>query len=147
MAAGRPVPLPWALGPLVLALAVLGRAALFPPLIASQEELCAPTPLAMDQAVAGMLEPSDCRSLGWGEEYPADRYALSGTAGQAVVLTLSSEEFPVFLSLYDPDGNLLAESDQEREAFSTQLTVVLPAGGGMSLKCWPSARRGLGPTP
>src|ERR1700752_2315660 len=69
---------------------------------------CAPTPISIGQTVNGNLTTNDC-PLDDGTFYDADSF--SGTAGQRVAVTMTSNDFDTFLILNRPDGSTLALDD------------------------------------
>ncbi|MBE7386190.1 MAG: trypsin-like peptidase domain-containing protein [Leptolyngbya sp. SIO1E4] len=59
-----------------------------------------------------------------------DSYPLEGQAGQAVTITLESQEFDTYLALVDDAGRVIAENDDiSSNNTNSQVTSTLPATG------------------
>ncbi len=60
-------------------------------------------------------------------------YVLPGEAGQSVGVRVESDDFDAYLSLFAPDGSLLAENDDSEDAYGYSLnpfvSVTLPSDG------------------
>ena len=69
---------------------------------------CTATPITIGQTVNGNLTTNDCPADD-GTFY--DVYSFSGTAGQRISISMSSNQFDTFLILNRPDGSLLAVND------------------------------------
>jgi hypothetical protein len=87
---------------------------------------CNVTALNINQVVSGSLANTDCQSPVRGSGYFADRYSFTGTANQAVTISLTSAAFDTFLYLLGPDGTVLVADDDG--AGSTDSRI--PAGTG-----------------
>lgn len=64
---------------------------------------------------------------------PATHF-FQGNAGQSVTLDLSSEDFDTYLTLYGPDGRVIAENDDSNGGFNSQIVTRLPATGTYRLE-------------
>lgn len=76
----------------------------------------------------GVLEAGDRIAYQDGSLY--DEYAIEGTAGLQVLITLESTEFDPFLVVLDAQGNILAQNDDVIPGDrNSALDVVLPDDG------------------
>jgi subtilisin len=92
---------------------------------------CASTNISLGQTVNGTLSNSDCQ-LSDGSFF--DSYTFSGTAGQAISVSMSSATFDTYLLLLRPDSTLLAEDDDGGGSFNSRIpatsgTITLPSTG------------------
>jgi hypothetical protein len=77
---------------------------------------------------------------------PTDRYRLSGTRGQNLVIRATSADFDAYLRLYGPDGALVAEDDDSGGLLNAELRLALPADGDYILEVTSAGYAiGLGP--
>lgn len=58
-----------------------------------------------------------------------DTYTFTGTAGQRVIITMSSQELDSYLILLDPDGNSVAQDDDSADDLDARIDVILPVDG------------------
>jgi S1-C subfamily serine protease len=58
-----------------------------------------------------------------------DAYRFSGRAGQAVALTMTSQDFDSYLILLDADGNRIAFDDDSGGGYDAQIQATLPSSG------------------
>lgn len=92
---------------------------------------CTPTPTAMtpvsgsNVTASGVLSTSDCHDLGDNSYY--DVYTFNGTAGQQVVVAMTSS-FDNFLFLIAPDGAEIARDDNGGGGTNARI----PAGSGVA---------------
>lgn len=84
-------------------------------------ELGAPAHGRVDKR--GSLDPSDERSRARGSGYYADRYTFTGTKGQQVSLLATSQDFALYLYLFEPIGS------KPQEGFGGR-SSRLPSGSG-----------------
>ncbi len=83
------------------------------------------TPLLFKQ---GVLEEGDAVIPADGSLY--DFYPLPGRAGQSLTIALESEDFDAYLAIRDPQGKIIAESDDASEnETNPTLTITLPSDG------------------
>jgi len=89
---------------------------------------CALKPIAPGQPVSGSLSAADCAPrLPLANADAAEAYSFNATAGQQVLLTMTlpavspPSDFRPLLSVFAPNGSLIAQSD----------TMRLPAGNGL----------------
>jgi hypothetical protein len=87
--------------------------------------VCPSSPISIGQTINGMLSASDC-VLSDGSFY--DAYTFSGTAGQQIVISMSSSDFDTYLILLGPDGALVASNDDSIPNFTTNSRI--PASSG-----------------
>jgi len=64
----------------------------------------------------------------------ADNYSFTGSAGDLVLIDLTSNEFDTYLYLYDPDGNLVAENDDYDGTSRSLISYKLPSGGTYTIE-------------
>ncbi len=100
---------------------------------------CAPTPISIGQTVNGNLTTNDC-PLGDGTFY--DAYSFSGTAGQRVAVSMTSNQFDTFLILNRPDGSPLAIDDDGGGGTNSRIPpgssfITLPTTGTYTI--WANA--------
>jgi hypothetical protein len=91
---------------------------------------CAPLPLNAGQRINSTLNAADCRSRlrpANVNPYYAERYSLTGTAGQQVRFTVSNSSFTPYLLLLSGTGQVLTESTRTLPVTSGYYT--LPADG------------------
>ena len=69
------------------------------------------TPIALGETVTGTLSSSDSRSRDRGDGYFADHYYLSASAGQPIVIFLTSADFDTYLYLFLADSSVMAADD------------------------------------
>jgi tetratricopeptide (TPR) repeat protein len=58
-----------------------------------------------------------------------DEYAFSGTAGQAVAISMASDEFDTLLVLLDPDNQEIARNDDYARSLNSTIIITLPRDG------------------
>lgn len=76
---------------------------------------CTPTALAYGQTINGALNEADCRILrGTSEQFTVDRYALNFTAGEQFAIEASASSFSPALTIYDPNGMVVASATTTR---------------------------------
>ena len=100
---------------------------------------CAPTPISIGQTINGNLTTNDC-PLGDGTFY--DAYSFSGTAGQRVAVSMTSNQFDTFLILNGPDGSPLAADDDGGGGTNSRIPpgssfITLPTTGTYTI--WANA--------
>ncbi|HEX8116366.1 MAG TPA: PPC domain-containing protein, partial [Pyrinomonadaceae bacterium] len=83
----------------------------------------APTAISYGQTVNGTLANTDCLLAG-GSYY--DGYTFSGTAGQQILISMSSSAFDTYLYLHAPGGGLLTQDDDGGGGTNSRI----PAGSG-----------------
>ena len=103
----------------------LGLAEAPPPLVAR--------PIAIGDTVEGSLQESDGANQ-YGQR--ADAYAFTGTAGQRIVVTMSSDAFDTYLELFSENADeaggryaLDSDDDGAGEGTNSRLTYTLTADG------------------
>jgi len=103
----------------------------FEPLKANKPQTAPPTSTAAERLLLeqdGELTRGD-RVLTSDRSY-YDPYEFAGQSGQTVRIELSSSEFDTYLILLDPNGDVLAENDdQATDTTNSVLTVTLPRAG------------------
>jgi CHAT domain-containing protein/Tfp pilus assembly protein PilF len=78
--------------------------------------------------VEGVLEPGDSTFTDDNSLY--DTYTFEAEAGQAVIITLESEEFDTYLLLRDSQGESVAQNDDiSDDNRNSSIAVVLPEAG------------------
>jgi outer membrane protein assembly factor BamB len=91
---------------------------------------CTATPITIGQTVNGNLTTSDCPADD-GTFY--DVYSFSGTAGQRISISMSSNQFDTFLILNRPDGSVLAVNDDGGGGTNSRIPpngfITLPVTG------------------
>jgi len=87
---------------------------------------CTITPYPINQSALGTLSTTDCRSIVDPNAY-ADFYTFSGQAGKLISIELYSLAFDAYLTLFDPNGNIIAWND-DGNAGSTNSRI--PHGTG-----------------
>jgi hypothetical protein len=90
---------------------------------------CDALPIKIGENQGGYLKASDCRSAVKGNEFVADRYFFSGTAGQKLDIMLESKEFDSYLYLIDPTGAVVAQDDDSGPNTSAKITTTLKLNG------------------
>ena len=68
-------------------------------------------PIALGQTLEGTLSSSDGRSRDRGDGYYADHYYFSASAGQPIVIFLTSPDFDTYLYLFIADSSVMAADD------------------------------------
>lgn len=94
--------------------------------LSGQTSGCTVIPISIGQMVSGSLSTGDCRSPARGSSYYADRYSITGSAGQRVVILLTSPAFDTYLYLIGPSGSVIAQNDDGGGGTNSRI----PAGGG-----------------
>jgi uncharacterized protein (TIGR03437 family) len=97
---------------------------------------CAAQPIAPGQPVQGTLSFADCPSrLRQDRVTPADRYTFAGMAGDRVAIAATTQFSSGFayLSLFDPSGALLADTDTLRLPRGLGV-YLLPASGNYTIE-------------
>jgi len=95
-----------------------------------------PTPISVGQTLNGALSGSDCL-LQNGTYY--DAYSFSGTAGQQVVVSMSSTTFDTFLYLLGPGGTQIAFDDDGGPGTDSRIppdsgSFTLPSTGTYTIR-------------
>jgi tetratricopeptide (TPR) repeat protein len=101
-------------------------------------ELGTPIPAVMAQEVTrtpqtltGALTPD---SPVWEEDGSYyEPHTFAGTAGEAITIELTSDDFDAYLILQDPAGEVFAEDDDGIGDTNSRITVTLPATGTYTL--------------
>jgi uncharacterized protein (TIGR03437 family) len=75
-------------------------------------ESCAPKSIALGETVSGTLAEGSCRSPITPQGYAA-RYTFTAEKGRNIGVTLTSRAFDTYLILYGPDGEIIAENDDD----------------------------------
>ena len=83
---------------------------------------CSAVPISVGQTVQGTLATTDCNYQG---KY-ADEYTFNGTAGQQIVVSMSSTTFDTFIYLYGTNGQVIAQDDDGGGGTNSRI----PAGSG-----------------
>jgi hypothetical protein len=86
---------------------------------------CSLTPISLGQTVNGSLTTGSCQSSIRGNNFYADRYVFTASAGQQVAITMSGSPDP-FLSLIGPNGVVLLTDDDSGGGTNSRL----PGGQG-----------------
>jgi hypothetical protein len=105
---------------------------------------CSVTPIRINQTMYGQLTTSDGRSPIKGSSYYCDRYTFYGTAGQRVVILLTSSAFDTFLYLIGPSGSVLTYDDDGGPGTGSRIpplpwpprdvTYTLPSSGTYTIE-------------
>jgi len=89
-----------------------------------------PTPFApTNPDVAGTIGYGDNISSTIPADFAQQQYNFSATAGDVVVITLTSQEFDAYLFLYDAGGVLLIQDDDGAGDRNSRITYTIPATG------------------
>ncbi|MET0623332.1 MAG: Calx-beta domain-containing protein, partial [Pyrinomonadaceae bacterium] len=96
------------------------------------------SPISFGQTANGTLSTTDCRAVNQSGSY-ADRYTFGGTAGQQIVISLSSAAYDTYLYLYAPNGTLAASDDDGGGNTNSRIPAVsgaftLPATGTYTIE-------------
>lgn len=67
------------------------------------------------------------------EDQARASYVFEGTAGDEVMISLTSEEFDAYVSLMDAGGEMLAEDDDGGDGFNAELTFTLPESASYTI--------------
>ncbi len=90
---------------------------------------CPSLPIDFGQSVGGRLTPSSCLIDG----DRTDLYTFSGTAGQQIVVDMSSDQFSTRILLLDAGNNVIAQTPQNDNFSDSRLPAsgyfTLPANG------------------
>ncbi len=62
-----------------------------------------------------------------------DEYTFSGTEGQSVTITMTSEDFDTVLSLVGPDGQDVAFNDDYARSLNSTIVITLPSTGSYKI--------------
>lgn len=103
---------------------------------------CVTTPINSGQMINGALAPGDCLSplrIKDGLRPLADRYTFNATAGQPVVISLSSTDYDTYLYLLDATGSVIAQNDDSITGSSSRIPAntgffILPATGAFTIE-------------
>jgi len=87
---------------------------------------CSLTPISFGQTVGGTLTTSSCQSSIRGNNFYADRYVFTASAGQQVAVSMSSTGADAFISLIGPNGVVLLTDDDSGGGTNSRL----PGGQG-----------------
>ena len=87
---------------------------------------CALTPISFGQTVGGTLTTSSCQSSIRGNNFYADRYMFTASAGQQVAINMTSTNADPFISLIGPNGVVLLTDDDSGGGTNSRL----PGGQG-----------------
>jgi serine protease Do len=90
----------------------------------------APEDLDFGADLRGVLEEGDAFADGSFE----DRFRFQGEAGDVARVILESDDFDVFLELWDPEGRMLASDDDGLGVSNAWLEVELPVSGEYELR-------------
>ena len=93
----------------------------------------AATPISVGDVVAGALETTDCDSTIRPFSF-RDHYTFTGTAGQRVKITMTSQPVDSFLGLFGPGGQLLATDDDGGVGADARIVITLPAAGTYTIE-------------
>ncbi|MFN8564099.1 MAG: PPC domain-containing protein [Anaerolineae bacterium] len=85
------------------------------------------------QAQGESIAPGDTVEGTLTADQPSQTYTLDAEAGQAVNISLSSDDFDAYLSLLDDHDNVLAENDDNSGTDSAILSFVLPQASSYSI--------------
>jgi pimeloyl-ACP methyl ester carboxylesterase len=80
----------------------------------------------LGQRISGSLSASDGRSVARGDSYFADRYTLTGSAGQQIAISMVSSDFDTYLYLLRADNTVLASDNDGGGGRNSRI----PAGSG-----------------
>jgi hypothetical protein len=113
---------------------------------------CVATPINSGQTINGALTPGDCQSqlrIKDGTRPLADRYSFNATAGQPVVISLTSADFDTYLYLLDATGSVIAQNDDSIAGGSSRIPAnngffILPASGTFTIEVTAFSGSGLG---
>lgn len=93
---------------------------------------CTVTPINFGQTVNGNWSDGDCKAPTGSYPY-ADRYSFTGTAGQAVRISLSSNDYSKALYLIGPNGIVIAQDSYSNvlyvPRYYTGSYISLPSSG------------------
>ena len=81
------------------------------------------SPITVGDAVTGVLEESDAESRNRSESR-ADCYTFSGTAGDRVDISLTSDDFDTYLYLLNADGDVVADDDDGGDGVNSRITSL-----------------------
>lgn len=84
-------------------------------------------PIPMGASISERLEPGDAQLTEDGSYF--DAYTFTGTAGQQVVITMSSEDLDSYLILLDAQGNRLIQDDDGAGNLDARIVYTLPNDG------------------
>jgi hypothetical protein len=87
---------------------------------------CSLTPISFGQTVGGTLTTSSCQSPIRGNNFFAERYVFTASAGQQVAISMSATGPDPFLSLIGPNGVVLLTDDDSGGGTNSRL----PGGQG-----------------
>ncbi|HEX6187234.1 MAG TPA: M12 family metallo-peptidase [Pyrinomonadaceae bacterium] len=87
---------------------------------------CALTPISFGQTVGGTLTTSSCQSPIRGNNFYADRYVFTASAGHQIAVSMSSTGADPFISLIGPNGVVLLTDDDSGGGANARL----PGGQG-----------------
>jgi hypothetical protein len=89
-----------------------------------------PTPfLPSNPDVAGTIGYGDNISSTIPATFAQQQYTFSATAGDVVLITLTSQEFDAYLFLYDAGGVVVAQDDDGAGDRNSRVTYIIPATG------------------
>jgi hypothetical protein len=80
--------------------------------------------IAYGQQLQGRLEPGDRQMQ---DSTFADIWMFQGTAGQAITIDLTSDNFDSYLQLLDASGNRLGEDDDSGGSLNARISFTIPA--------------------
>lgn len=101
-----------------------------------------PTVQPMGQSMGTIAEPGQMATIAFGQQIQgrleigdrqmqdstfADIWMLQGTAGQAITIDLTSDQFDSYLQLLDASGNRLSEDDDSGGNLNARISFTLPA--------------------
>lgn len=84
-------------------------------------------PIEIGASITNRLEPGDDQLDEDGSYF--DTYTFAGSAGQQIVITMSSEELDSYLILLDTSGNSLIQDDDGGGDLDARILYTLPADG------------------
>lgn len=87
---------------------------------------CSLTPISFGQTVGGTLTTSSCQSSIRGNNFYADRYLFTASAGQQIAVSMSATGADPFISLIGPNGVVLLIDDDSGGGTNSRL----PGGQG-----------------
>jgi hypothetical protein len=102
--------------------------------IARKDTQCVPAgQIAYGQTVTGDLTDTDCLLPSDGSF--VDYWQFQGTAGDVVVIDLSSTDFDAYLALLDGAGNLVAQNDDFGSSLNSHIAFTLTNTGTWVIAC------------
>ncbi len=110
---------------------------------------CRLLPISIGQTINGELTATDCGSPVYGDDYYADLFYFTATAGQRVAIQLSSSAFDAYLTLIGPDGEPVTEDDDGGGGTNARIPpgsgfLTLPLSGAYIIEASSAFKREIG---